>query len=95
MHKRTKELIGDFVVIVIAVLVTTLAVAQTYEKQGKALKVTQSVSTVYDIAKIKERIKDLQDYIVLSEDQIVKYNQEIEQLNKLLDEAGKLGLGTE
>ena len=50
--------------------------------------------TVYDIAKIKERIVDLNDYITLAEAQIIKFNQEIDDLNKLLVEAGKVGIYT-
>jgi hypothetical protein len=52
------------------------------------------VFTVYDIAKIKERIVDLNDYITLAEAQIIKFNQEIDDLNKLLVEAGKVGIYT-
>jgi hypothetical protein len=72
---------------------TLVAFAQTYEKASdSSVKVTQSVSTVYDVAKIKERIVDLNDYITLAEAQIIKYEEEITALNKLLDEAVKVGV---
>lgn len=74
------------------ILISTTVFAQVYEKEGVALKVTQSVSTVYDIKKIKERIKDLEDYKILAQAQIVKFDQEIADLNKLLTEADKLGI---
>ena len=72
------------------------AFAQTYEKASESsVKVTQSVSTVYDIAKIKERIVDLNDYIIVAQAQISKFNEEISALNKLIDEAVKVGVKTD
>jgi len=69
-----------------------IASAQIYEKEGNDLKVTASVSTVYDVAKIKERIVDLNDYITLAQAQIITFQKEIEDLQKLLTEATKVGI---
>lgn len=76
-------------------LLTIPVLAQTYEKASDtALKVTQSVSTVMEVTKIKERIVDLNDYITLAQAQVIKYQQEIVELQKLLTEADKVGIDT-
>jgi hypothetical protein len=77
------------------VIISTAAIAQVYTKESAtAVKVTVPIATIYEVAKIKERIVDLTDYITLAEAQIIKFQQEIDDLNKLLVEAQKVGVDT-
>ena len=83
----------NLVITTLVALLATTAFAQVYEKESEtALKVTASVSTVYNVAKIKERIVDLGDYIKVAQAQIITYEKQIAELEGLLLEADKVGI---